>query len=112
MESRPKTPIQPYPELRTVRQKQLAELFPKVRNFRALINCDPTSPYISRGFQSYRIKQTEQGFWIIERYRGGLMDKRLRTSFTRFIDAENELINYLKRTDKFNKARYPGCQEH
>jgi len=40
------------------------------------------------------------------------MDKRLRSSFTRFIDAEDELIRYLKRTDKFNKARYPGCQEH
>lgn len=66
----------------------------------------PGADYISQGGQEYMVKR-EGLFWRIERYNGGQMPPELMQTFTSLWQLEQELIAYLKRTDK-GRARYPG----
>lgn len=72
---------------------------------------DPaTAKYVSRGHQEFWIEQDGR-FWIIKRLLGGRVHPSLTQKFTTFQICEQTLIQYLRSTDKFNKAIYPGCQE-
>jgi hypothetical protein len=42
-------------------------------------------------------------------YKGGFTPKPLKGQFTRYDLAEKTLIAWLKKTDKFREAIYPGC---
>lgn len=68
----------------------------------------PGAKYVDRHRREYTIKRTDNGMWKIDKYRGGPKDGPLNSIFTSERQAEQVLINWLRQTDKFNKARYPG----
>lgn len=68
----------------------------------------PTAKYVSKGLREYRIVEAGHGLWKIKPFRGKLR-KSLSGAFTSFGEAEAVLIKFLKDTDKFGKALYPGC---
>jgi hypothetical protein len=63
----------------------------------------------SRGVE-YKIVRNEAGFWKIVMYKGGFTPRPLRGLFTQHSLAEKHLIAWLKKTDKFREAIYPGCE--
>lgn len=71
--------------------------------------CSDNPKYMSSRHVEYKIIKTEVGFWKIVMYQGGFTPKPLRGQYTRFDLAEKVLISWLKKTDKFREAIYPGC---
>lgn len=67
--------------------------------------------YMSSRHVEYLIVKDEAGFWKVVMYKGGFTPKPLRGRFTQFSLAEKALISWLKRTDKFREAIYPGCAQ-
>lgn len=69
-----------------------------------------TAKYATRGRKEYYIKQDEIGYFFVVPYKGGQRPKELTDKFTTHRLCEEALIKYLKRTDRFGKAIYPGCR--
>lgn len=63
--------------------------------------------YMSDDFREFRIKQQKNGHWKITYY-SGKTPKEVAGTFTNFKQAEQRLVNWLKRYNK-GYARYPGC---
>lgn len=73
------------------------------------LRCSDNPKYMSSRHVEYKIVKTERGFWKIVMYKGGFTPKPLKGQFTRYDLAEKILIAWLKKTDKFREAIYPGC---
>jgi hypothetical protein len=63
------------------------------------------------GRQEYTIVQEKDGFWVVQKYRGGKIPKELNHRFTSHRLCEETLIRFLKSKDFLGRAIYPGCQE-
>lgn len=98
-------------QLRATRERLLSEQFPGVHP-NALKFVRPGAKYVSRGRREFEILQAPGGgLWRIHQRYGGGRPKAVQSEYTRFSDAEQALILYLKSTDKFNKAIYPGSHD-
>lgn len=64
--------------------------------------------YVTQGGLEYLIEQDAAGFYYIRPYGGGKLRKELQGRFTTYAAAEKPLIHFLERTDKINRAIYPG----
>lgn len=64
--------------------------------------------YVTQGGLEYLIEQDPAGFFFIKPYGGGRVRKELQGRFTSYAAAEKPLIQFLERTDKINRAIYPG----
>jgi hypothetical protein len=71
--------------------------------------CSDNPKFMSSRHVEYKVVKTELGFWKIVMYKGGFTPKPLKGHFTRYDLAEKVLIAWLKKTDKFREAIYPGC---
>lgn len=72
----------------------------------ALYRMRPDAVYASHGRQEYIIELDGSNYYI-RRYRGGQLNRMLDTTFTSFKLAEETLVRWLKREDKWGKAIYP-----
>jgi len=113
MARRSKKALQQNPRLRSTPQVKLS----KAQRQRQLTygpitkwrKCSDNPKYMSRAHQEYHIERDETGYWVIKIHAGGWLTPALKGNFTSFKMAEDTLIRQLKKTDKWNKAIYPGC---
>lgn len=83
---------------------RLAKLHPKIRK-----RLSENPKYVSARRKEFDIRAKDSK-WYIHQFHGGMMPKSLRGLFTSFSAAEAALIAYLRRTDKFGLAIYPGSK--
>ena len=81
---------------------KLARVHPK-----ALLKTTADPTYMSAGYQEFRITQSGP-YWVVKQYMGGRIAKELQGFFQTFHLAEETLIKYLRRTNRWNKAIWPG----
>lgn len=74
----------------------------------ALKRVSKDAVYVSAKRHEYRIGQDDRGYFYVYGWKGGVVPKALRGTFTSFKECERHLIQWLIKTDKFgNRAVYP-----
>lgn len=68
----------------------------------------PTAKYVSMGLQEFFLEH-DGSLWRIKRYKRGRLAPECQGGWMSIVEAERTLIAYLRRTDKFGLAIYPGC---
>lgn len=82
------------------------KLFPGVHP--NALKCVSDNPvYVTAGLQEYQILQDGPA-WRIKRYPRGRLNPAISGHFTSFKLAEDALIRFIKRKDKWGRAMYPG----
>lgn len=64
--------------------------------------------YVSAKGTEFKVEQRPNGLYFIDMKRGGVKPPICDELFTTRRFAEDKLIKYLKRGDKFGYAEYPG----
>jgi len=70
-----------------------------------------TATYVSGRLREYTIQDAKPYGYKIVPFGGGKLADEISGTFMNFRTAEKALIAYLRRTDKWGRAIYPGCQE-
>ena len=109
MARRSKKALREASRLREEKARRLAEEWPGIHP-NALKFVRPGAQYVDAHRREYYIKESGVFFKVIK-FKGGTLPKEMSGQFMTRRDAEKALVGYLRRTDKFGKARYPGWQE-
>jgi hypothetical protein len=84
----------------------------KVQTTRGLDNylnvSGPDAEFVSDGGQEYKLEVNEIGQWFVKRYKGGPVAKPIQGFWMTRNEAKDALIRYLRRTDRLNRAWWPG----